>query len=154
MSLLLAFPSQLLVILASLCCTRSVSQSLFFFSPHFAQPGVSTLPATLVLAAGWCPWHLGSSKLSAGLCPSCLGGSSQAGVGPGSALLGVDPEDLQNILTCWSKGRLRLQVRGCPGGPALGWAAMALGFTLLLFYEVGFHLLLRFFVFICELSFT
>lgn len=36
----------------------------------------------------------------------------------------------------------------------MGWAAMALGSTLLLFYEVGFHLLLRFSVFICELSFT
>ena len=107
-----------------LCAAHVQSHRAFssFFSPHFSQPGISTLPATLVLAAGWCPWRSGLSKLSAGLCPSFLGGSSQAGVGPGSALLGVDPEDLQNILTGWSKGRLRLQVRGVQ--EALPWAGL------------------------------
>lgn len=134
MSLLLVFPVlQLRVSFpASLWCTRSVLQSLFFcFRPSLCPTRyissslpstLETLPAALVLAAGLGPLALRLFKAFALLCPSFLGGSSQAGLGLGHALPGVDPEDLQNILTCWSKGHLRLQVRGAQ--EALPWAGL------------------------------
>ena len=77
-SLLLVFPVlQLRVSFpASLWCTRSVLQNLFFCLRPSLCPTrcisssllstLETLFASLVLAAGWGPWLSGSSKLSLG----------------------------------------------------------------------------------------
>ena len=88
MSLLLAFPSQRLVILASLCCTRSVSQSLFFFLQPSLFPtryiypschlgtGSWVVPLALRPFKAFCwalpffPWWLFSGRRRAGQCPS------------------------------------------------------------------------------------
>lgn len=153
---LLAFPGQLLLSFpASPCRRRSVSQSLFFFLQPSRCPtscmypschlgtGSWVMPLELRFFKAFCwalpffPWWLFSGRHRAGQCPSWCRPR-----GPTEY-----PHMLEQRPPVASGQR-------CPGGPALGWAAMALGSTLLLFYEVGFHLLLRFFVFICELSFT